>query len=271
MMMSSDPLKTGSAAVRLAGTMTEPESSGELLVLLPSLGTTTTLWAGVIPALAGTRILRIDLPGHGASPVARHPFTIAELADAVLRLVDEAGAERFTVAGVSLGGTIALELAAARPERVRGFAMLCSGARIANPQVWTERARAVRASGTGSLVDGSAERWFAPGFLAAHPDGPGPAALRELVEVDDESYALCAEALGDFDRTESLASIGMRAVIVAGQADPVTPPEQMRELAGRLPNASYRELPGCSHLAVIERPIEAAAAIAALRDREVAR
>src|SRR5215207_6526608 len=86
----------------------------ELLVLLPSLGTTTALWNGVVAELRRTapalRVLRVDLPGHGASPAAES-FTIGDLAEATLRLVDEVGGGRFHVAGVSLGGTIALELA----------------------------------------------------------------------------------------------------------------------------------------------------------------
>src|SRR6185436_19638580 len=96
---------------------TAPATHQDLLVLLPSLGTTTALWDGVVtllradPATAALRILRVDLPGHGASPVAHEPFTVADLAASVVRVVDEAGGGSFQVAGVSLGGAVALELA----------------------------------------------------------------------------------------------------------------------------------------------------------------
>ncbi|MGO7983457.1 alpha/beta fold hydrolase, partial [Rhizobium johnstonii] len=89
-----------------------------------------------------------------------------------MQLVDEVGGGRFHVAGDSLGGTIALELAAAVPERVLSLAMFCSDSRIGNPEGWAERAASVRASGTASLVAASAGRWFAPGYLDAQPDGP---------------------------------------------------------------------------------------------------
>ena len=94
---------------RLLGSFAPGTAAGAanpLLVLLPSLGTATTLWDGVVAALradprtAGLRILRVDLPGHGASPPAPGPVSIPELAEAVLaaasdRVVDRAVA-RFT-------------------------------------------------------------------------------------------------------------------------------------------------------------------------------
>ncbi|MCI0157882.1 4-carboxymuconolactone decarboxylase [Leifsonia shinshuensis] len=242
-----------------------------LLVLLPSLGTTTELWDGVVARLAtapdAPRILRVDLPGHGASPAAREPFGIAELAASVLALVDEVGGGAFDVAGDSLGGAIALELALAAPERVRSLAMFCSGAMIGTPEGWADRAAQVRASGTASVVAGSAQRWFAPGYLDAHPDGPGGHALKTLIDIDDESYALCCEALAGFDRRGSVAAVHEPALIVAGTHDRVTTPALMAELAGGLPDARFVELAHAAHLAPLEDPAEVAALLAALLDR----
>lgn len=246
---------------RLRGSMTATAPaapSSALLVLLPSLGSTTELWDGVLPALArhpgAPRILRVDLPGHGASPAAREPFTVAELADAVLAVVDEVGGGAFHVAGDSLGGAVALELSITAPDRVRSLAMFCSGAAIGTPAAWAQRAAQVRASGTASVVAGSAQRWFAPGYLDAHPDGPGGHALRTLVEVDDESYALCCEALAAFDRRGDLAGVRAPSVIVAGAHDAVTTPALMRELADGIPGARFVELPHAAHLIPLEDP-----------------
>ena len=204
--------------LRLRGSMVPAApsaSAAPLLVLLPSLGTTTDLWDGVVARLAQApdrpRMLRVDLPGHGVSPAARESFTVADLARAVLTVVDEIGGGAFHVAGDSLGGAVALELALAASGRVLSLAMFCSGAAIGTPERWAERAAQVRASGTASVVAGSAQRWFAPGYLDAHPDGPGGHALRTLVDVDDESYALCCEALAGFDRREDLGAVTARS------------------------------------------------------------
>ncbi|MEP6843839.1 MAG: alpha/beta fold hydrolase, partial [Pseudolysinimonas sp.] len=182
---------------RLVGSLSPAAAQAgatELLVLLPSLGTSSAMWDGVVSRLRPThqnlRVLSVDLPGHGVSPVARHPFSISELAAAVLQLVDDVGGGSFWVAGVSLGGVIALELALQAPQRVRGFAMFSSGSSIGTAEGWAARVEQVRRSGTASLVTASAERWFAEGFLANDPHQAGAAQLSKLVDVDDESYAL---------------------------------------------------------------------------------
>ncbi|WP_235493509.1 bifunctional 3-oxoadipate enol-lactonase/4-carboxymuconolactone decarboxylase PcaDC [Leifsonia sp. Leaf336] len=258
-------------APRLRGSMTAaaPRSATpRLLVLLPSLGTTTELWDGVVARLASApdspRILRVDLPGHGASPSAREAFSVADLATSVLALVDEIGGGAFDVAGDSLGGAVALELALAAPERVRSLAMFCSGAAIGTPEGWAERAAQVRASGTASVVAGSAQRWFAPGYLDAHPDGPGGHALKTLIDIDDESYALCCEALAAFDRRDAVAAVRAPALIVAGAHDQVTTSALMAELAAGLPNARFVELAHAAHLVPLEDPAETAALLTAL-------
>ena len=245
-----------------------PASTNPLLVLLPSLGTTTALWDGVVAALradprtAGLRILRIDLPGHGASPAAAAPFTIADLAEGVLAVVDEAGGGSFHVAGVSLGGTAALELAVAQPDRILSLVLSCSGARIGTPDGWAERAASVRASGTASLVTGSAARWFAPGFLDRDAGGSGARALAALVDIDDESYACCTEALAGFDRTGDLAALATPTLAISGEHDVVTTPASMEDLADDIAGARHVALDGASHLAVLEEPASAAELIA---------
>lgn len=247
---------------------TAPAASNPLLLLLPSLGTTTALWDGVVRALRADprtealRILRIDLPGHGASPAAAGPFTIAELAGGVLAVVDEAGGGGFHVAGVSLGGAVALELAVGHPDRVQGLVMSCSGARIGSREGWVSRATDVRSSGTASLVTGSASRWFAPGFLGRDAGGAGAGALAALVDVDDESYARCAESLGDFDRTHDLATLDVPTLALSGEHDRVTTPASMQDLADDIRGARHIALDGASHLAVLEEPQAAAELIA---------
>ncbi|PPG26709.1 4-carboxymuconolactone decarboxylase [Pseudoclavibacter sp. RFBG4] len=243
---------------------TQPAAQNELLVLLPSLGTTMALWDGTVEALRAStpgstlRILRVDLPGHGSSPAVAEPFTIAELADAVLGVVEEAGGGAFHLAGLSLGGAIALELALAHPERVKSLALFCTDSKIGTTEGWEQRAAAVRASGTASLVTGSAERWFAPGFLEQHPLSPAARSLSTLIDIDDESYARCNEALAAFDRTASLGSLRAPVLVVSGEHDAVTTPEAMQTLTERIPNGYHSTIAGTAHLAALEDPDAAA-------------
>jgi 3-oxoadipate enol-lactonase/4-carboxymuconolactone decarboxylase len=234
-----------------------------LIVLGPSLGTTTALWDGVVAALAEHhRVLRLDLPGHGFSPATTEPFTMAELAASVVALVDTIGGGSFHYAGVSLGGAIGLELALNHPERLQSLAVICSGAKIGTAESWQERAAQVRASGTPSLVRSSSERWFAPGFLERNPSA-GSSSLEKLMEVDDESYARCCEALAGFDVREAVAGIRTPTLCVSGEFDAATPTALVEELAGMVPGARLVTIPGVAHLPAYEAPDAVAALVSA--------
>jgi 3-oxoadipate enol-lactonase len=92
--------------------LSPPRDLGDrpLLVVGPSLGTSSVLWAQTASVLGNDfDVVAWDLPGHGVSPAAPETFTVADLADAVVELVDSiAPGETFHYAGVSLGGATGL-------------------------------------------------------------------------------------------------------------------------------------------------------------------
>jgi 3-oxoadipate enol-lactonase/4-carboxymuconolactone decarboxylase len=233
-----------------------------LLVLGPSLGTTAETWSAVAERLTGRyRVLRWDLPGHGVSPAATSPFSVADLARGVIALVDSLGDARFTYAGVSLGGAVGIELALmVGPDRLDGLAVVASDARIGEPEGWRERAAQVRRQGTASMVAGSGRRWFAPSFPARDPDPVGKA-LADLLDVDDESYALCCEALAGFDRRGDLDVLDVPTVVVTGDADPVVSADDGETLAASIPGAVALTLADTGHQAQLERPDAVASAL----------
>ncbi|WP_440708680.1 alpha/beta fold hydrolase [Herbiconiux sp. YIM B11900] len=236
-----------------------------LLVLGPSLGTSTILWEAAVPALAEHyRLLAWDLPGHGGSAATADAFTVAELADAVVAAVDgvTAGGESFFVAGVSLGGATGLELLLRHGDRVRAAAIVASGARLGDPQAWHDRASKVRAESTSSLIVSSAERWFAPGSVAAHPELTGRL-LHALQDADDESYARCCEALAAHDVRERLGEVPDRVPVLAlwGRHDAVAPEAKAVEVATGVPNGESAVIEGAAHLPPAEQPEATAAAL----------
>jgi 3-oxoadipate enol-lactonase/4-carboxymuconolactone decarboxylase len=232
-----------------------------LIVLGPSLGTTSALWDVVAFGLSETyRVLRFDLPGHGFSPVASEPFSVSDVASAVLDLVDSIGGGSFYYAGDSMGGAVGLTLAAEHPDRVLGVVAFDATVNFGGPEGWHARARQVRGSGTASLVSLSTTRWFAPDYLERDP-GPGAAALDRLLEVDDESYALCCEALAEFDFTKAAAAVQVPVLCVVGELDIATTPADVDALAALIPGAGYAVIAGAGHLPVMERPAEAISVI----------
>jgi pimeloyl-ACP methyl ester carboxylesterase len=83
---------------------------------------TRTMWRAQVDDLRDAyRVIALDLPGHGV--LADQPFTVAAAADEVARVIEEAAGGRAVVVGLSLGGYVAMELAARRPELVRGLVL----------------------------------------------------------------------------------------------------------------------------------------------------
>ncbi|MEV0390615.1 4-carboxymuconolactone decarboxylase [Nonomuraea sp. NPDC050643] len=228
---------------------------GEPLVLGPSLGTSSKVWAPQLAALTRTfRVLTFDLPGHGGSP-ATGARTMDDLAALVLEAATAQGWAGFHYAGISAGGAIGATLAVRHPGRVRSLALLCSSARFGEPQAWHDRAALVRAQGTAPLIEPTARRWFA--------GPPDQALLADLTAADPAGYADCCDALAAFDLRGELAAITAPTLVVAGREDPATPPAHARLLADGIPGATLVEIAGAAHLANVDRPEPVTAALLA--------
>ncbi|MCW2867198.1 MAG: 4-carboxymuconolactone decarboxylase / 3-oxoadipate enol-lactonase [Marmoricola sp.] len=233
-----------------------------LLVLGPSLGTSAaTLWATCARGLSDVLdVVAWDLPGHGHNhAVPADGFTMAELAAGVLRTVDDVQEQRgdrggpFAYAGDSVGGAVGLQLLLDHPDRVSDAVLLCTGAQIGDPAMWQGRIGQVSVSGTPVMVPGSAERWFGPGFLEAHPEVASPL-LHALSDADDTGYAQVCEALAGFDVRDRLGEVRAPVLAVAGETDAATPPAKLREIADGVRSGRFVELPGVGHLAPAEAP-----------------
>lgn len=257
--MTSAPLVTGvNIAVR--------DASRPLLVLGPSLGTSVSaLWHDVIPLLSPlVDMVGWDLPGHGAAaeldgPLEADDLDLAALAhdvEAVAAAAQEArgaAGQPYWYAGVSVGGAVGLPLMLEHPHSVAGAVLLCTGARIGTPEMWRERADLVQKAGTPTQVESSAARWFAPGFIATHPEA-ATRLLASLQTTDRYGYAAVCRALASFDARERLADIAAPVLVVAGEHDAATPPELGAALAAGLGNGRLTVLQGVAHQAPVEAP-----------------
>ena len=262
-------------AVRMSGAKHRVELP--LLVLGPSLGTTAaTLWTACAAHLADAfDVLAWDLPGHGHNrSVPEEPFTMAELAAGVLAVVDDVLAERgevggsFSYAGNSVGGAVGLELLLGAPDRVRDAVLLCTGARLGDETVWTDRIEQVSASGTAAQVPASAERWFGRGFLDRRPE-VGSALLNALRDTADEGYLQVCAALREFDLRDRLPEIEVPVLAVAGAEDGVAPTAGLAAIANGVRVGALVELDGVAHQAPAEAPEEVARLIRRLALGEV--
>jgi pimeloyl-ACP methyl ester carboxylesterase len=202
----------------------------------------------------GHSVLAVDLPGHGRSegPV---PESVAELAQWLGRVMDAAGLGRAALVGHSMGGAIALEAAAALPQRVSRIALLGTAAAIpVNAHLLTaareapERAygmmtawsHGVAAKMGGHPVPGL---WMTGGSLALFArNGPG-ALFTDLT-------ACAAWASGP----EAAGRVRCPALVIMAANDIMTPPRNGAELARLIAGSRTVTLPDCGHMLVAEQP-----------------
>lgn len=228
-------------------------SDAPALVLLNSIGTDMDLWDGVVPALRDRfRLLRIDTRGHGASRASRGDYSLALLAEDILSVAADAGIDCMSVAGVSLGGMIAMQLALVEPARVTKLALICTSATM-DSGAWDDRVQKVREQGMASIASLAMGRFLSESFRA-HQPAITATIERQLGGMDPDGYAGCAAAIRDMQIAERLGDIPCPTLVITGTRDSSTPFEGHGEVLLRsIAGASHQAL-ATSHLAPIESP-----------------
>lgn len=236
-----------------------------VLVLGNSLGTNFHLWDAVLPELAARfRVLRYDMRGHGLTeaPAGIDAYTIDELAGDVLALADALEIDCFHYCGLSIGGMVGQRLGARAPDRVQSLALCNTAMKVGAPQVYRDRADAVRKNGLESIGDAVLERWFTAGFLKRKPDVAR--GMRTMLTRNSVAgYAGCCMALAAMDLSGDVRRIACPTLVVAAANDQATPPEAGRAIAAAIRGAKFVEIPDCAHISSVERPAEVAAALTA--------
>ncbi|MFE0749016.1 3-oxoadipate enol-lactonase [Gordonia sp. NPDC058843] len=228
-------------------------ADGPAVVLSNSLGSTHRMWDAQVAALESRfRVVRYDTRGHGESPVPQGPYTIDELADDVIALLDRFDIERAHLVGLSLGGMTMMRVAARNPERVDRLALLCTAAYLAPAQGWTVRAALVRADGTSAVAAAVVQRWFTPAYLDANTEAR-QAYEAMVAATPAEGYAACCEAIAAMDQRPDLSSIAATTLAIAGADDPATPPDLLRDIVTAVPHGRLLVVPGAAHLANAEQ------------------
>ncbi|HNP73583.1 MAG TPA: alpha/beta fold hydrolase [Kouleothrix sp.] len=223
------------ARVGAASIYYETHGSGAPLVLLHGFSGSTRWWGRNVAALARQFQVYIpDLAGFGQSRSAV-PFELADAARHVARWMDQAGLERASMVGHSMGGLIAAELAADAPERV---------------------ARLVLVDSAGLGFDASdvppvsellpALRYLPTAFIPPLLGDMRRAGLRTLVRA--------SRALATYDIRAKLAAIRAPALIVWGRYDPMIPLAVGRALARELPHARLAVIDAAGHNPMWDQP-----------------
>jgi pimeloyl-ACP methyl ester carboxylesterase len=241
--------------------------AGEPLVLLHGLGESTLGWHPVLGALSGAYdVILLDLPGFGRSPALATGVlpTASALADAVEAELDALGVDSFHVAGYSLGARVAFELAtrgrvlsvlAIAPdglgtpaERVYQAVALMTGRIVAT--MMAPFAGPLTSTGAGRSLFFAGER-SRPWRLRAQDSRQ---LLLDFAQAPAYTSAVLATVV---DVPTGLARITCPVLILQGTADPLVSVQSPRYLA-LVPHATWRWLPGLSHVPISDDPQQVA-------------
>jgi 3-oxoadipate enol-lactonase len=231
--------------------------SGDPVVLLHSLGGSGRDWFYQISFLvnAGYQVIVMDIAGHGASSPAKVPLTIDELMDDVVAVMNDLNLPKAHLAGVSLGGMIALMTASVHNERIDKVILINTFSNTSTEAFckmvpdWIAQLQA----------DNGVVKWFESGWqmqvnqsFSKSPDGQqafllyhSQAALNNGISV-----ANILKGITGIDITSNLAKINAPVLLMGGSEDPTA--EMMKKLVDQLPSAKYINVEGGRHLAQID-------------------
>lgn len=214
------------------------------LILIPGLLCDARLWA---PQLAGLA----DIADCTVADVTQDD-AIAGMAARVM-----AGAPRkFALAGLSMGGYVAQDIARRYPERVARLALLDTNARADNEAQKARRRDLIELANRGTF------KGVTPRLLPAliHPDRMSDKPLVDTIlgmaeAVGKDAFLRQQRAImGRVDGRELLRQIRCPTLVLCGRDDALAPPKVHEEMAERLPDATLVVLSRCGHLATLERP-----------------
>jgi 3-oxoadipate enol-lactonase len=228
--------------------------NGPPLLLLHSAGSDLRMWDPHVLALGeGFRLVRVDARGHGGSDAPPPPYTVNRLGADVVALMDALEIPRAHIVGASLGGLVALRIAADHPGRVDRAVFSGTAARIGTPEAWQERADAVRAGGTEAVTEIVMSRFFSPAFRRDHPDVVGWFA-DVLRAQSPHGYEATCLALRDADLRDAVGAIQAPSLILVGDQDASTPVSDATWLHHAIGGSRLLTLEGAGHLCSVERP-----------------
>lgn len=206
--------------------------------------------ASCAPLAAGLadrfRVVVPNLPGFGGS-AAVGPGLEA-VADRMADAIRDAGAPA-AIIGNGYGSFVALMVGLRHPDLVGRLVLAGTGAAFDEPgrAAFRGMAAAAGAKGLGAIADVAMRRLFAPDFQAAHPELMAERRAGFLA-TDPAVFTGACAALAGLDLREAVRGLAVPTLILVGDGDEATPPRMAEELAGLVPGAVLKTLPGLAHV-----------------------
>jgi 3-oxoadipate enol-lactonase len=214
------------------------------LVLVHEMGGSLESWDDVVPRFTGSRrVLRYDTRGAGLSQKVRGELHLDTMADDIASLLDHTGISgKVALAGIAVGGAIALHFAARYPERTSAVAVGSPATGIAPERraAALERLASIESIGMGFAVEESMRNGYAPELRGD---------LKRFEQFrarwlgnDPSSYAAVWRMLAGAEMQHELAGLRCPVLVIGGSLDRVRPPKLAQAIADAIPGARYTEL-----------------------------
>ena len=231
--------------------------SGSLVLFLGGLGMTRIGFDPQLAALAsGYRCVAWDMPGYGASPLPAEGLSFTLLADAAAGLIETLGEARAHVAGLSMGGQVALHTALRHPGRVRSLALLDSspafGLDGTDPEAW-KRLRLDRLD-AGETPASMAEPVLRSVMAPDADDRAVAAAVASMSRISAAGLRAAIECVPSHDVQARLGEIAAPTLVLVGERDEETPLPYAEALAAGIAGARLQIIPAAGHISNLEEP-----------------
>lgn len=227
------------------------------VVFLHAIATSGQMWRPQIEQLASSfRVVTVDLPGHGRSPMPSPGDDLGTYASAVVESLAAQNITSFSLVGLSLGGMVAVRIAAEYPAVVSNVVLACCGARTSSEaaEVWRERIERVHESGMTSEVEPTIERWFTPRFIADEPATIDW--VHDMIRhTPAGGFTAAASAISSMDHTSLLTRITAPTLVISGKQDTAVPAAATSLLSAGISGARGDVL-DAAHLASVEAPVD---------------
>jgi len=218
------------------------DQSAPVLVLSNSLGTTMDMWQPQLAELSSHfQVLRYDTRGHGQSSVPQGPYSVAQLGEDVIGLLDHLNLDRVHFCGLSMGGITGMWLALNHADRIHKLVLSNTAAYIGPPENWTNRAATVQKDGMASIADSVVARWLTPDYAQAHAEQV-EVLKAMLASTPADGYAANCIAVRDNDLRQEVGGIRAPTLVISGTGDMPTPPSDGKFLHSQIEGSEYLEL-----------------------------
>lgn len=227
---------------------------GRVLLVANSLMANGSMWDWNVPALADRyRVLRYDKRGHGKSGVAPGPYSIAQLADDAVGLLDALKIEKVHFMGLSIGGMIGQQLGARYPERILSLSLCNTASEMPPRSLWEDRFQTACSQGLAGLVDGTIGRWFTAPFVERAPHDIEK--VRQMILATNvDGYIGCGSAVRDMAQSTMLLKIKAPTLVLSGRHDPACTVDQGIVLNRLIDGSQMVIIEDAAHLSNIEQP-----------------